>query len=98
MKCILNKCYGGFSLSEEASNLYNKRKGKDIINPKYGFLNDYGIEPRCDPILVQIVEELGDRANGRFSNLGIIDIPSDTSDLYMDEYDGIETIREGREW
>ena len=46
---------------------------------------------RNDPILVQVVEELGDKANGGFAELRIIDIPAGT--LYrIDEYDGNESV------
>lgn len=46
---------------------------------------------RTDPILVQVVEELGERANGNYARLMIADIPAGT--LYrVEEYDGYESI------
>lgn len=46
---------------------------------------------RDDPILIQVVEELGDKASGRFASLDIRDIPSGS--LYrIDEYDGSESV------
>lgn len=46
---------------------------------------------RTDPALVQVVEELGSKANTRFSDLKIAEIPSGT--LYrIDEYDGFESV------
>lgn len=46
---------------------------------------------RTDPALVQTVEELGDKANGRHAKLKIAEVPSGT--LYrIDEYDGNESV------
>jgi hypothetical protein len=46
---------------------------------------------RADPVLVQVVEELGDTANGRCAKLRIEDVPAGT--LYrIDEYDGNESV------
>ena len=46
---------------------------------------------RTDPILVQVVEELGDAANGRCAKLRITEVPAGT--LYrIDEYDGFESV------
>jgi hypothetical protein len=46
---------------------------------------------RADPILVQVVEELGNEANGRAAHLKVKDIPPGT--LYrIDEYDGNESV------
>lgn len=48
---------------------------------------------RDDPVLVQVVEELGNEANGDFSRLRIADVPDDVK-WYIDDYDGIETVNE----
>lgn len=48
---------------------------------------------REDPDLVRVVEELGERANGRCARLYIAEIPDDV-DWEVDEYDGNETIHE----
>ncbi len=46
---------------------------------------------RNDPALVQVVEELGDRANGQCAKLRIAEVPAGT--LYrIDEYDGNESV------
>ena len=46
---------------------------------------------RNDLALVQVVEELGDKANDRYSELQIAHIPAGT--LYrIDEYDGYESV------
>lgn len=52
---------------------------------------------RNHPLLVKVVEELGGGhgtgASGRFANLEVVEIP-DNIEYEIDEYDGIETIRE----
>jgi len=48
---------------------------------------------RDDPILVQIVEELGEKVNTRYSELKIVEIPEDV-EYTIEEYDGIEWIAE----
>ena len=49
--------------------------------------------PRDDPVLVQVVEELGDAASGRFSSLAIVEIP-DGVGWQIEEYDGYEHVAE----
>lgn len=46
---------------------------------------------RDDPTLIQVVEELGDTANGRFAQLVIQDILAGTK-YRIQEYDGAEWI------
>jgi hypothetical protein len=53
---------------------------------------------RSDETLVKVVEKLGTAANGLCAKLEIVDIPDDATDWYIDNYDGVETIREGRVW
>lgn len=53
---------------------------------------------RDDPILVRVVEELGERAGGRSSKLKIVDIPDDVS-WQIEEYDGLEHVAKAhRTW
>lgn len=62
------------------------------------YWSGYDME-RNDPLLVQVVEELGDEANGHCAELAIEEIPTGT--MYrIDEYDGRETIetRESIDW
>lgn len=46
---------------------------------------------RDDPLLVQVVEEMGDAANGRCAKLAIEDVPADSL-WRIDEYDGNERV------
>jgi hypothetical protein len=49
----------------------------------------YGNVSRHDPILVQVVEELGEKANGECAKLAIAEV----SGAYrIDEYDGSESV------
>ncbi len=52
---------------------------------------------RHDPILVQVVEELGDKANGMCAKLAIDEV---SGPYRIDEYDGYESVIEpdGYDW
>jgi len=53
---------------------------------------------RTDPILISIVEELGEKANAVYAKLKVIEIP-DGIEYEIDEYDGVESIHEKhRSW
>ena len=87
-KIVYNGCYGGFGLSDKAVARYWELKGL----PVHDAFTRFDIEEdRADPILVQVVEELGEEADAVFSDLQIREIPEGT--LYrIDEYDGRETV------
>jgi hypothetical protein len=106
MKIVINKCYGGFGLSEEAVLLYAKKKGLNLIVERnksfklnYYYLNEkkdgnYFCErniQRNDPILVEVVNELGEKADGYCAELKIVEIPDDVK-WTIEEYDGKEWI------
>lgn len=89
MKIVVNRCYGGYSLSEQAYEFL----GLDWDG--YGFALDM---ERTDPRLVECVETLGDKANGSCAKLEVVEIPDDVN-WYISDYDGIETIEEvHRSW
>ncbi len=48
---------------------------------------------RNDPILVQVVEEMGDKAWGRYAKLAIVEIPDDVQWI-IEENDGMEWVAE----
>lgn len=53
---------------------------------------------RDNPFLIQVVEELGAKANGKHASLRIVEIP-DGVDWVIDEYDGLEAVEEAhRRW
>jgi hypothetical protein len=81
-KIVINSCYGGFSLSNMAVKRYEELGGS---------YQGHNSCDRNDPILVQVVEELGDDANGSCAELEIVELPAGT--LYrITEYDGYESI------
>lgn len=50
---------------------------------------------REDMDLINIVEVLGEAANGRFAKLIVVDIPDELKDNYIiDDYDGVETLHQ----
>jgi hypothetical protein len=85
MKVVINSCFGGFGLSDAALARYNELSGQTIEN--------YYEIARNDTNLVQVVEELGKKADTTYSELNIVDIPDDVKwDIH--EYDGLEHVYE----
>lgn len=48
---------------------------------------------RDDPTLVQVVEEMGEKANGECAKLKVVEIP-DGVEWEIDDYDGMESVAE----
>lgn len=151
-KVVINKCYGGFSLSPRALRRIAELQGRkayffrqdlkdglrspyigpltlaeadkafivyafDIPNPNEVLQEkkdwheqtvaerlaanalyskhslDNRPDKRDDPLLVQVVEELGTKANGSHAELKVVEIPADV-DFIIDEYDGMESVAE----
>lgn len=137
MKIVINRCWGGFGLSNDAVLRYAELKGFKVYpvvdkrdkdgrfvhkfanytNQKDPFSIHYLTKPlredgtyeegsyfspiyidRTDPVLVQVVEEMGDVANDENSSLHIVEIPDDVK-YEIDNYDGMETVHEiHRSW
>jgi intein/homing endonuclease len=87
---LLNVCYGGYGCSEEAFKLYKERKNIKDDSDKSRYF--FGL-PRFDPIAIEIVRELGKKANDNCSKLKIFEIYEELKD-YIDihEYDGLESF------
>lgn len=79
-KIVINRCFGGFDLSKESFELGAKISGDPSWYPK----------SRHDPILVEVVETLGQRAGGDYARLCIEEILSDKYQIV--DYDGWETV------
>lgn len=78
MKLVINDDYGGFGLSEYAAN----KLGVDRYDVK-----------RYDADLIKLIEEEGaDIVGDRTATLKVVEIPDTTTDYYINEYDGLETI------
>ena len=54
---------------------------------------------RHDPVLIQVIEEMGAAADGECAKLAIVELPSGTA-YRIDEYDGRETVEtnDSYEW
>jgi hypothetical protein len=106
-KIAYNNCYGGFSISLEAVKLARQLSGNpkwgDCVLPgetyndgtlnKGGcFVNSYYPDiSRADPILIQVIEQLGEAANGQCAELKITTV---SGKWRISEYDGNETVQE----
>lgn len=92
MKVVINRCFGGFGLSDEAIKLYEDLSGKKSLYARVDI-------ERNDPILIDIIETLGiEKSNGGYAELKIVDIP-DGINYTICEYDGMEWIAEAhRTW
>lgn len=59
---------------------------------------DQKSDDRSNPLLIKVVDELGERANGACAQLNIVEIP-DGIEWEIDNYDGNESINEKhRSW
>jgi len=110
-KVVYNSCYGGFCLSDEAMDRMVELGYPLQLNSKYNPNNksEYGESSqkyvccgyveceRHNPILVQVVEELGDKANGDYATLRIAEV---SGPYRIDEYDGSESVEtpDSYEW
>lgn len=107
MKIVINKCFGGFSLSKKAVEFMAEKGSEqakaelEYIIPSednsdcyFGYSERYNFEyDRADPYLIKAVETLGCEANGCFSKLKVIEIPEGV-EWEITDFDGIEVITE----
>ena len=108
IKVAINRDYGGFGLSNEAFEMLIDKKGIPYIidgttcNGDFEFINqDTGerlypwefYEDRTDKDLIDVIEELGNKANSWISSLKVIEIP-DNVEWEIGYYDGKEWVAE----
>lgn len=102
MKIVVNRCFGGFSLSAAVA------AELGITDPsrlKYGFRpdpQDFGLDPtlwsdgvevRSAPRLIEAIEKVGIKeAAGEYASLEIVEVPDDATTVYIRDYDGRETV------
>lgn len=85
MKIVINRCYGGFGLSEKAMKFL-------------GVGSEWPDIARDDPKLVECIEKLGEEANGAYAELKVVEIPDDVN-WEIGEHDGLEWVEEvHRRW
>ena len=78
MKIVINDCYGGFHLTNETL----KALGADWS----------GHVSRTDPRLIKMVEEGANDIEESCTELAIVEIPDESTDWMIQEYDGAETV------
>lgn len=83
-KILVNRCYGGFGFSKEMKEELGKRLGCEIH-----WDDDYATNPEA----IALFEEHGSEwASGRHAKLKIVELPDETTDWSLEEYDGMEQI------
>jgi hypothetical protein len=88
IKVLYNDCYGGWSLSDKAKELYKIRKLNIDNSNKLPYLTR-----RSDPILIQIFDELGNEFDGKYSRTNVDKIDKKYEYYYdIEEYDGKENV------
>jgi hypothetical protein len=87
VRIVISERFGGFGLSPAATERL-KELGMEDAN-KYSERDG----DRSDPRLVQVVEELGDKASAGYAELVIVEIP-DGVEWHIHEYDGFESVHE----
>ena len=84
IKVVVNHCYGGFGLSEIAKSLVEERTGSEFFPWEH---------PRHCPVLVSVVEELGEAANGECAELSVAELRWGNRYI-IEAYDGCENVCE----
>ena len=78
MKMIINDCYGGFGVRQEVL---------DELE-----LNDFSEEElRTAARLIEEIEN-GKDISDDCAELKVVEIPDESTDYYLDEYDGLESV------
>ena len=77
MKVILNKCFGGFNINE-------------TIAKKYG-VDAYDESARYNENIINLIES-GTDCSGLFAQLEVVELPENTTDCEINDYDGFESI------
>lgn len=106
---VINRAYGGFSLSREGALLYLELSGTEYTfepQPDRDTQTRLGDRiivngqefwcrdiPRDDPALVAVVRRLGSKADGDYAKLKVVEVPAGVV-WTVDDYDGREWVAE----
>jgi hypothetical protein len=105
VKVVINACYGGFSLSDEATlelrKLGNECALREVMigekwpNGEACTIGDSNCRQiaRDDAQLIDVVGRLGEKASGAMARLRVVDVP-DGAQWEIAEYDGYEHVAE----
>jgi hypothetical protein len=90
-KIVINTCFGGFGLSDEAIAMFRERKGI-TADERATYADEIA---RDDADLIAVVEALGTEKAGddRYAELKVVEIPEDVV-WEIAEYDGMEHVAE----
>lgn len=89
VKVAINRCFGGFNLSEKAVQWL-----RDNGHPDADEYYCDGLEQRTDPALIACIEAVGaKKASGLFAELHIVVVPKGVK-WHISRYDGLERIDE----
>ena len=87
MKILVNTCYGGFTFNDDFVKALPKFEGLDEIDIRYGNFK------RNDINIIKSVEDFGiENVSGSYSSIKIVEIPEESTDWTINEYDGTETV------
>ena len=78
IKVVCNKCFGQFPFSPKAWSFYNEKR----INAGLAPIDNIYFANRSDPLLIEVVDELGSDANNEEAQLRIVEIPSEYKGCY----------------
>ena len=84
IEILINKCFGGSSLSEEAA------EATSHIADRYELES---FDNRTNPEVLRIFDSMGsEEFSGYCSEIKKVSIPDTATDWMIDDYDGLETI------
>jgi len=87
MKVVVNRCFGGFGLSKKATQWLTER------GVTCGYSDESIKVFRTHPLVIEVVETMGDEASGVYADLKIIEIPFDgVEGWWIEEYVGMERV------
>ena len=90
-KIVINKCFGGFALSDARMALYATLKGVTAHPDDDDFPIQIWDIARDDPDLVSVVQQIPEDEGIVGTDLRVIEIPDDV-DWQIDDWDGMEHI------
>jgi len=81
MLFVLNKCYGGWSLSDWAVEQLG-------VEDNYPLMSEVDVDK-----LAQLINEYGSaKVSGHSAKLKVVEVPDTCTDYEINEYDGIECV------
>lgn len=101
-KIVINKCYGGYGLSDQALDWLKEKdafKNEEQYQREKDCFKEHGMsfffgDDRSNPLLIECVEALKEKASGQCSNLVVEEVfGKEDVTFEIESYDGFETIK-----